>query len=220
MRDAWQALQQTDKQLALCLEFAPFADRALLSDLFNLGHELENAVRIPSEIMLAAIRLQWWHDALEDPSSTSSRVPLVARLGTYCDAGRIDRSDLISLVKCWQERIGDEEMSASDAWCTCWRHAAQIVKLSADDSDAMADIAGHIGADFYKFGPDHTDARSHTMPVNIDISLIRRAGARFRWLYLAGCLLAHWQVHGRVKDDPMMAWRLLLWRFGLLRAPR
>ena len=66
MQDSWQIVRANDRQLALCLLFAPSADRQLLADIFCLANELENAIRIPSEIMLAAIRLQWWHDALAD----------------------------------------------------------------------------------------------------------------------------------------------------------
>ena len=66
MQDSWQIVRANDRQLALCLLFAPSADRQLLADIFCLANELENAIRIPSEIILAAIRLQWWHDALAD----------------------------------------------------------------------------------------------------------------------------------------------------------
>ena len=42
----------------------------LLAQYLELLTQLENAIRIPSEIMLVAIRVQWWIDAVADMTVT------------------------------------------------------------------------------------------------------------------------------------------------------
>ena len=78
MSTGWQALRETDRDLALALLFAPAASRDLLADRLSLAIEAETAINIASEPMLAAIRLQWWVEAIENKSGES--VPLMARL--------------------------------------------------------------------------------------------------------------------------------------------
>ena len=112
MQDSWQIVRVNDRQLALCLLFAPSADRQLLADIFCLANELENAIRIPSEIMLAAIRLQWWHDALTDMTAPAE-VPLMRTLQAHIAAERISRDELLALVALWHTRITDSEASAT-----------------------------------------------------------------------------------------------------------
>ena len=87
MNDSWRILRDNDKQLALCLLFAPRADRQLLADIFCLANELENAVNIPSEIILAAIRLQWWYDAIENVAARHTfGHPAVLAAPAFCAA--------------------------------------------------------------------------------------------------------------------------------------
>jgi hypothetical protein len=139
MQDSWQILRDNDKQLALCLLFAPKNDRRLLADIFCLANELENAVRIPSEIMLAAIRLQWWHDALAD-KETPPEVPLMQALQAHIAAMRISRDDLLALVALWQTRINDSEVSPTFCFAGCWQLAAKVT-CGADFGDIAARIA-------------------------------------------------------------------------------
>ena len=65
MTDGWRDLRKADRDLAFSLLFAPATRRNLLADRLLLAHEAETAIRLASEPLLAAIRLQWWCDAVE-----------------------------------------------------------------------------------------------------------------------------------------------------------
>ena len=204
MHDAWQALRQTDKGIALCLLFAPRAQRALLADLFNLASELENAIRIPSEVMLAAIRLQWWHDALDSTEDASA--PLVIRLQGYVADGAISRPALMQLVGEWQTRIGDDESTADECWSACW-HLAASLKLDPE----FAALAANTGRMMIALKRGQTPT---TLPTKAELAALYKAGHNAHWLYLANRLIQH-LAQNEQRDDPLLVWRLLFWRFGL-----
>lgn len=203
MQDSWQILRDTDKQMALCLLFAPRDARRILADIFCLANELENAIRIPSEIMLAAIRLQWWHDALAD-EETRPEVPLMQALHAHIAAMRISRDDLLALVALWQKRINDSEVGPTFCFARCWQLAAKVT-CGPDFKDIAYRIAHHFvqnetGSPRLKDG---------------DLGALRRGGGAARWLYLAGCLANRQADAKRGDEDPLLIWRLLFWRFGI-----
>ncbi|MEC7440267.1 MAG: hypothetical protein VX802_05385, partial [Pseudomonadota bacterium] len=68
MSGGWQALRETDRDLALALLFAPATSRDLIADRLSLAIEAETAMKLASEPMLAAIRLQWWVEAIQNVS--------------------------------------------------------------------------------------------------------------------------------------------------------
>ena len=81
-KTALAALRDSDhpfgRPLALCLMFEPANDQSLAASIFDLAIALDSALHIPSESLLAAIRVQWWVDALSD--STAQTAPLVPQL--------------------------------------------------------------------------------------------------------------------------------------------
>lgn len=203
MQDSWQILRDNDKQLALCLLFAPKNDRRLLADIFCLANELENAVRIPSEIMLAAIRLQWWHDALAD-KETPPDVPLMQALQAHIAAMRISRDDLLALVALWQTRINDSEVSPTFCFAGCWQLAAKVT-CGADFGDIAARIADQFA---------QNETGTHRFKAG-DLGTLKRGSGAARWLYLAGCLANRQADAASGDEDPLLIWRLLFWRFGI-----
>jgi len=92
MTGGWQALRASDRDIALALLFAPSSRRDLISDRLHLAIEAENALRLASEPMLAAIRLQWWVEAIETRRHES--VPLMERLITHIDANHVSAEEL------------------------------------------------------------------------------------------------------------------------------
>ena len=66
------------RPLALCLMFETAENQMLAASVFDLAIALDTALLIPSESLLAAIRIQWWADAVA--STADQNVPLVARL--------------------------------------------------------------------------------------------------------------------------------------------
>ena len=203
MQDSWQIMRVNDRQLALCLLFAPSADRQLLADIFCLANELENAIRIPSEIMLAAIRLQWWHDALSDMTAPAE-VPLTRTFQAHIAAERISRDELLALVALWQKRITDSDASTALCFAGCWQLAAKVT-CGADFTAIAGKIAHQSGR----------DEAQRPKIVGADLAALRRGGDATRWLYLAGCLAKRRSETVKQDEDPLLIWRLLFWRFGI-----
>ena len=81
-KTALAALRESDhplgRPLALCLMFEPANDQLLAASIFDLALALDSALHIPSESLLAGIRVQWWVDALTDNDAQTA--PLVTQL--------------------------------------------------------------------------------------------------------------------------------------------
>ena len=106
----------------------------------------ETAIRLASEPLLAAIRLQWWHDAVE--KRRHENVPLMTRLLSHIEAGHITADDLTTQLALWQDR----REQGSDGAAARWRDLFVILAGSGDVTEA----AGMIGAALVK--PDRTVA--------------------------------------------------------------
>jgi hypothetical protein len=159
--------------------------------------------------MLAAIRLQWWSDALT--SDEESNVPLVQRLQQHMTTTSLTRSDLITLVEAWQNRLTDDNLDASSSWATCWQLAARLSHKNGQDDADINDIARVIGDAFIAI---RSGSQSMTPPSMQMLQRLKSGKGEYRWLYLAGCL-ARYQLQSGQRDDPLLAWRLLCWRFGV-----
>ena len=198
MSGGWHALRETDRDLALALLFAPAASRDLIADRLSLAIEAETAMKLASEPMLAAIRLQWWVEAIQNASGES--VPLMERLLGHLDRGSLASADLVAQMELWQDRLSTSPEDCANARGDCWadcfgallpqqEHAARQVGWALVDPDAR------IG----------------------DEALGLLATAEGRWLWMIGMLVRHRRANGGAHDDPLMAWRMFGWRFGFRR---
>ena len=198
MSGGWQALRQTDRDLALALLFAPAASRDLIADRLSLAIEAETAIKLASEPMLAAIRLQWWVEAIQNASGDS--VPLMERLLDHLDRGLLASADLVAQMGLWQDRLSTSPEDAPNAMGDCWadcfgallppqEHAARQVGRALVDPDAR------IG----------------------DEALGLLATAEGRWLWMLGMLVRHRRGSDASHDDSLIAWRMVGWRFGFRR---
>ena len=198
MSGGWQALRETDRDLALALLFAPAASRDLIADRLSLAIEAETAMKLASEPMLAAIRLQWWVEAIQNESGES--VPLMERLLGHLDRGSLASADLVAQMELRQGRLStspeDSPNARGDCWADCFgallppqAQAARQVGRALVDPNAL------IG----------------------DEVLGLLAMADGRWLWMIGMLVRHRRATGGSHDDPLMAWRMVGWRFGFRR---
>ena len=198
MSGGWQALRETDRDLALALLFAPAASRDLIADRLSLAIEAETAMKLASEPMLAAIRLQWWVEAIQNASGES--VPLMERLLDHLDRGLLASADLVAQMGLWQDRLSTSPEDAPNAMGDCWadcfgallppqEHAARQVGRALVDPDAR------IG----------------------DEALGLLATAEGRWLWMLGMLVRHRRGSDASHDDSLIAWRMVGWRFGFRR---
>jgi hypothetical protein len=172
--------------------------RPLLADRLSLALEAENSLRAASEPMLAAIRLQWWVEAIE--AGRDENVPLMRRLLAHLDAGHIDQHDLLAQLAIWQDRLADDRISAAACWQRLFvmlagmepaRHAAGLVAMAL-----------------------HQDGRA--LALDDDTLAVLRTRPLY-WIWMAG-QVARYRASGQYRhDDALLVWRMLGWRLGITR---
>ena len=188
MSRAWPSLREADRELALALLFSPAKTRDILADRLNLALECESAIHIASEPMLAAIRLQWWVEAIE--TGRHEQVPLMLRLSARIEAGEVDAAELTEQIGLWQDRLATAPEDAGSCWAACF------AMLAPNHAEAARTIAHCLFAD----GPPPDNAMIEGC-----------GGSQMRWLWMLAKLCHHRQRHtGR--EDPLLVWRMLAWR--------
>jgi len=205
MTNSWQELRASNRELALLLLFVPAQKRDICADLILLGFELDNAIHIPSEVMLAAIRLQWWRDALSSPAD--SKVPLVKRLQSHIAADHFAREDVLALLDEWQDRLGDTDINPQHCWGRCWMLMAAVIKghdfVAADAAKATAAI-GQNCMTLLKAPERRLDPV--TLPETANLP---------RVFAIAAALIRHWCANPTTdQDDPLLVWRMVGWWLG------
>jgi len=195
MSASWQALRSQDRNLALCLLFAPTSIRPILADRLSLALEAELAMRVTSEPMLAAIRLQWWFDALE--TGRHENVPLVQRLLSHIERGQLALDAVHAQLALWQDRLGDNSIAAD----RCWH---DFFGMLVDDRAAKPAVS-HVGAVLQA-------------PQNVykldDGVLAKLRTPHHYWIWMAAQLARHEMSAIPGADDPLLIWRMLGWRYG------
>jgi len=188
---AWPALRDADRDLALALLFAPHEGRDLLADRLTLALECEAAIRVASEPMLAAIRLQWWVEAIE--TGRHEQVPLMLRLLAHIESSRINAAALIGQIGLWQDRLASAPEDAGACWAECF------AMLAPNNTAPARNIARSLFA-------------GETPLCRDEIAGLKTPD--MRWLWMLGRLALRRQA-GAPSNDPLLVWRMLGWRmFG------
>lgn len=188
---AWPALRDADRDLALALLFAQGRSREILADRLNLALECEVAIRAASEPMLAAIRLQWWVEAIE--TGRHEQVPLMQRLWHRIEIGEADAASLTDQIGIWQDRLASNPEDAGSCWAGCFA-------LLAPGRDEAASATARC-----LFGDGSPPSTS---------AMAELARPETRWLWMLARMARHRQ-DGTTRDDPLLVWRMLGWRlFG------
>ena len=212
-KTALAALRDNDhplgRPLALWLMFEPANDQWLAASIFNLAIALDSALHIPSESLLAAIRVQWWVDAVS--GSGVQTAPLVTQLQTQFQTHDELQSEIIDLIGYWQTACQDENRNNINGWRVVW---ALIAKYMWQASQSA--IASDIG---YQM---HLAIRGHEphAAVPLDrpqISALRHddTGQKRSFLYLAACWLRYLQCPNADANHPALVWHMLAWQlFG------
>jgi hypothetical protein len=212
-KTALAALRDSDhplgRPLALCLMFEDANGQYLAASIFNLAIALDSALHIPSESLLAAIRVQWWVDALSD--SAAQTAPLVTQLHAQFYTHDGFQSDIIDLIGHWQTACHDENCDSSDGWAAVW-----VLVTKHMGQTAQSAIATDIGHQLYQAirGQKPHAAVSLNRP---QISALRRngAGQKRSFLYLAACCLRYMQRPNADANHPALVWHMLAWQlFG------
>lgn len=207
------------RPLALCLMFESIENQLMAASVFDLAIALDTALHIPSESVLAAIRIQWWADALA--KTTEQNVPLVAFLQSQYNSRDNFLTQLHDIISEWQNACHYETRDSSEGWVAVWR----LIALHLGHKTAV-DQAAVIGRELYfaALGQKHEGLDS-----NIDIKSLRKNDREEErtLLYLSACLNRKLQgsknsnldatriSHEPRLDDPVLVWRILIWHiFG------
>lgn len=207
------------RPLALCLMFETAKNQLLAASVFNLVIALDTALLIPSESLLAAIRIQWWADAVV--STADQNVPLVACLQSQYQMRDDLSPQLQELIGEWQAACNDKTRESSAGWAAAWRLIA--LHLGHRTAAYQAAIIGR--GLYYATRWQRYEKRAD----NIDIESLWQNGRKEgrSWLYLSACLCLKLQrsqnsdlqpaqvKHHTGLDDPTLVWRILSWHiFG------
>jgi phytoene synthase len=98
-----------------CALFAPPERREALFALIAYHHELGRAREVASNPMIAAIRLQWWRDALEVGRRHEVATPLCAAMAE----GLLLREDLLAMVDAREAELDEEGIPSEAAFAAC-----------------------------------------------------------------------------------------------------
>jgi hypothetical protein len=203
------------RPLALCLMFESIDNQLMAASVFDLAIALDAALHIPSESLLAAIRIQWWADALAQ--TTEQNVPLVACLQSQYHSRNNFLNQLHDIISEWQTACHSETRDSSEGWVAVWR----LIALHLGHKKAV-DQAALIGKELYfatlgqKYGG---------LDGNSDIKSLRKNDRKEECtlLYLSACLSRKLQgsqnsdlnatrvSHDPGLDDPLLVWRILVW---------
>lgn len=200
---AWQELREVNRELAFLLLFAPANRRDAAADILLLASELEKAIHIPSEVMLAAIRLQWWHDALA--ATENAKVPLVQRIQRHYAEGLFTPGDITGIIEGWRDRIADDQLPKFQCWAGCWQMLARLFDVEEHEHDA-----GIVGA--------HLAALQGSPENRVNTGLITNLpdpAPLPQWLKMAVYLQIHWHTNPtEMPEHPLLIWRMMAWRLG------
>jgi phytoene synthase len=102
-----EQVRRTDRDRFLGALFAPEPQRADLLAILALDHELARTRAVTREPMLAAIRLQWWREAIEEAAGSGKprAQPLVESLSETLRRNRLPPEPCVALVDAREEGI-------------------------------------------------------------------------------------------------------------------
>ena len=203
------------RPLALCLMFESIENQLMAASVFDLAIALDAALNIPSELSLAAIRIQWWADALT--KTTEQSVPLVACLQSQYSSRDNFLSELHDIISEWQTACHYETRDSSEGWVAAWR----LIALHLGHKTAI-DQAALIGRELY-FAT--LGEKCGGLVGSSDIKSLRKNDREEErtLLYLSACLSRKLQSsqnsnlkatrisHDAGLDDPLLVWRILVW---------
>ena len=161
-KNSWKSLRSNAPLLSYSLLFQNVEQRQLLADILSLGLEFDFILAQASEPMLALIRLKWWEEKIKSPVKGDS-LPLLGQLNSHISAGYLSRSQVISIIQCWQNYAETNpethqknvQKTVQKAGQACWSELLTVcTHLCGFEKH---ELARQIGAALY-------DSRNETPP--------------------------------------------------------
>ena len=205
------------RPLALCLMFETVENQLIAASLFDLAIALDAALHIPSESLLAEIRIQWWADTLA--KTTDQNVPLVVCLQSQYQRHDNFLTQLQDIIGEWQAACHYEIRDSIAGWAAVWELIARYL-----GHIKAVDQAASIGRELHcaMFGQKYDG-----LARNIDLESLKKNDREEErtLLYLSACLNRKLQgsqnshsdatriSNDIALNDPALVWRILVWHF-------
>ena len=212
-RDAIKNLQEADpdglsKALAFCLMFDEPRTQFVCATMLELLIQLETALRLPTESLLAAIRVQWWVDAVLTPvdPTIAPPAPLIGQMHRLIkDTPQLEDA-VPHLMAFWQTACHESNRDSRAGWGASFEILARITGQAN-----AADMAATVATSLYH--------ASHNLPPLVvplsDIRALQQSGKKSgqSWLYLSAMLARYLNQTDRNAAHPWLVWRVMGWRF-------
>ena len=211
--EAIKNLKEADREglskvLTFCLMFDEPRTQFVGATMLELLTQLETALRLPTEPFLAAIRVQWWVDAVLRPTdpNIAPPVPLIGQIHQLIKDNPQLEGALPPLMDFWQTACHDRDRDSLAGWVTSFELLARITG-QANATKMAATVATSL---YYA---------SHDLPpMMVPLSVIRdlqRSGKKTgqSWLYLLAMLARYLNQTDRNQAHPWLAWQVMGWRF-------
>ncbi len=132
-RDAIKNLQEADpdglsKALAFCLMFDEPRTQFVCATMLELLIQLETALRLPTESLLAAIRVQWWVDTVLTPvdPTIAPPAPLIGQMHRLIkDTPQLEDA-VPHLMAFWQTACHDSDRDSRAGWGASFEILARV----------------------------------------------------------------------------------------------
>ena len=212
-RDAIKNLKEVDqeglsKALTFCLMFDEPRTQFVSATMLELLTQLETALRLPTQPFLAAIRVQWWVDAVLRPveSNIAPPAPLIGQIRQLIKDNPELEGALSSLMAFWQAACYDSDRDSLAGWVTSFELLARIT-----GQPITTKIAATVATSLYHVSHD-------LPPMMIPLSFIRdlqQSGKKTgqSWLYLSAMLARYLNQTDGNEAHHWLAWRVMGWRF-------
>ncbi len=212
-RDAIKNLKEADREglskaLAFCLMFDAPRTQFVCATMLELLTQLETALRLPSESLLAAIRVQWWVDAVLTPvdPTIAPPAPLIGQMHKLIKDDPQLEDALPNLLGFWQTACHDSDRDSRDGWVASFEILARVTGQAE-----VAEMAATVATSLYYASHDLS-------PIVVPLSVIRdlqQSGKKSdqSWLYLSAMLARHLNQTDRNAAHPWLVWRVMGWRF-------
>ncbi|MCX7933105.1 MAG: squalene/phytoene synthase family protein [Rhodovarius sp.] len=122
-------VRRHDPDRFFCALFAPPEQREALFALIALHHELGRVRAAASHPLAAAIRLQWWRDAIA--ASTPPRHEVATPLHAAIRAGLLDREALLAMVDAREVELAEEGIATRTEFTAYLRRTHGALAVAA-----------------------------------------------------------------------------------------
>ena len=163
---------------------------------------------MPSESLLAAIRLLWWIDAILD--AAPAPIPLLQNLRILIKNQPELREQFVTVIGHWQNACHDGSRSSQQGWQALWQLLGRAL-------GHMEDKVARIGLFCLSLDlPPPVDIYDKAELLALNPAALAGRG---KWLYLLACFgIYHRQVdqyQQKNRHFTLLGWHVLLWCLGL-----